>query len=135
MMLATMDASERLARIQHLLAGLPGPYGNEHLWTHIAYSDHEDPFADVHAFITDCGVVDSGGAGGRPSLAAQNAMALAGVMDEVGQDTAVSALVAISSRTLAYGSRGRYTEDKAREVSEKPPTCSDTEPAGGRIPT
>jgi len=62
-------------------------------------------------------------------------MALAGVMDEVGQDTAVSALVAISSRTLAYGSRGRYTEDKAREVSEKLTHLLGHGTAGGRIPT
>src|SRR5262245_39819882 len=61
---ATLDASERLARIQHLLAGLPGPYGNEHLWAFIAYSDHDDPFADVYAFIAGSGVVDSVGAGG-----------------------------------------------------------------------
>jgi hypothetical protein len=114
-----VDTSERLARIQQLLAGLPGPYGNEHLWTLIAYSDHEDPFADVHTFIADCRVIDSVSSGGRPPQAPQNAKQLAAVMDEVDRDAAVSVLVAMTSRTLAYRAAGHYTDDKAREVFDK----------------
>lgn len=114
-----MDASERLARVQHLLAGLPGPYGNEHLWTLIGFADGEDPFTGVFAFLADCGVIDWASSFGGPPQAPQDAEELALWLAEVDQDAALAVLVGMTSRTLAYGVRGRYPVDKAQDVFEK----------------
>lgn len=114
-----MDASERLARVQHLLAGLPGPYGNEHLWTLIGFTGGEDPFPGVFAFLAGCGVIDSASSFGGPPQAPQNAEELAVRLAEVDQDAVLAILVGMTSRTLAYGVRGRYPADKAQDVFEK----------------
>ncbi|WP_328852214.1 hypothetical protein OG994_03995 [Micromonospora globbae] len=114
-----MDASERLARVQHLLAGLPGPYGNAHLWTLIGFAGGEDLFTGVFAFLADCGVIDSARSFGGPPQAPQDAEELAVCLAQVDQDGALAVLVGMVSRTLAYGVRGRYPVDKAQDVFEK----------------
>lgn len=111
-----MDASERLARIAHLLAGLPGSYGNGHVWTSTGFAGGEDPFAGVFAFLADCGVIDPAGSSGGPPQAPQDAEELAMCLGEVDQDAALAVLVGTTSRTLAYGMRGRYPADRAQDV-------------------
>ncbi|MEV0430557.1 hypothetical protein [Micromonospora sp. NPDC050495] len=81
-----MDASERLATAQHLLAGPPGTYGNAHLWTLIGFAGGEDPFTRVFAFLADCGVIDSASSFGGPPQAPQHAEELAVCLAEVDQE-------------------------------------------------
>lgn len=114
-----MDSSDRLARVQHLLAGLPGPYGNEHLWTLIELAGGDNPLTDVFAFLVGSGVIDSAGPFGDPPRAPQDVDELATCLMKVDQDTALAVLVGMTSRTLAYGVRGRYPVDKAQDVFEK----------------
>ena len=114
-----MDSSERLTRIERLLAGLPGPYGNGHLWAWTRFADGEDPFPFVFAFLSDGGVIDSASSFGGPARAPQDGEELAACLTEVDQDTAFAVLVGMVSRTLAYGVRGRYRVDKAQEVFGK----------------
>ncbi|MFG2059567.1 hypothetical protein ACGFI9_36700 [Micromonospora sp. NPDC048930] len=114
-----MDSSERLARLQHLLAGLPGPYGNEHLWTFIRFAGSENPFTDVFAFPIDCGVIDSASLFGNPRQAPQSVDELAACLAEVNQDMALAVLVELTTRTLAYRAQGRYPVDKAQDVFKK----------------
>jgi hypothetical protein len=114
-----LDASERLARIQHLLAGLPGPYGNEPLWTLTGFAGAEDPFTGVFAFLAHCGVIDSASSSGGPLQAPQDVEELAVRLEEVDQEVAFAVLVGMTSRTLAYRVPGRYPVDKARDVFDK----------------
>lgn len=113
-----MDSSERLTRIERLLAGLPGSYGNGHLWAWIRFADGEDPFAYVFTFLSDCGVIDSASSFGGPGQACQDGEELAACLTEVDQDAVFAVLVGMVSRTLAYGVRGRYPVDKAQDVFE-----------------
>jgi hypothetical protein len=114
-----VDSSERLARVQHLLAGLPGRYGNEHLWTLIEFAGAENPLTDVFAFLVDSGVIDVASPYGGPPQAPQDADELARCLTEVDQDAALAVLAGMTSRTLAFGVRGRYPVDKAQVVFEK----------------
>ncbi|MDG4807178.1 hypothetical protein O7634_10500 [Micromonospora sp. WMMD1120] len=111
-----MDATERLVRIRQLLAGLPGPYGNGQLWTVIRSTDTSDPFPDAFAFLTSVGVMDAGGPNGTPPQAPQDAAQLSVRMSEASQHVALDLLIGMTSRTLAYGARGRYPEERARDV-------------------
>jgi hypothetical protein len=114
-----LDSSERLARVRHLLAGLPGPYGNEHLWTLIELAGGEDPSTDVFPFLSGCRVIDPASSFGGAPQAPQNADEVAACLAEVEQDTALTVLVGMTSRTLAYSTRGRYPAGKAQDVFEK----------------
>ncbi|MFG2168564.1 hypothetical protein [Micromonospora chersina] len=111
-----MDSSERLARAQHLLAGLPGPYGNERLWTLVDVLDGADVFDRAFAFLQECAVVDSVSRSGHPPKAPQDAAQLRDRLAELDQEAALSVLVETSSETLAYRMKGRYPKVKAREV-------------------
>ncbi|MGS2619451.1 hypothetical protein ACVCAH_33810 [Micromonospora sp. LZ34] len=111
-----MDSAERLARIRQLLAGLPGPYGNGHLWTLIRFADTEDPFPTAFAFLTDCDVIGSGSTYATASQAPQDAAELSARMDEVDQNAAVTVLVGMTARTLAYGTPGRYPSKQAQDL-------------------
>ncbi|WP_433313308.1 hypothetical protein [Micromonospora chersina] len=111
-----MDSSERLARVQHLLAGLPGPYGNEQLWTLVNVLDGAGVFDRVFAFLQECAVVDSVSRSGHPPQAPQDAAQLQDRLSELDQEAALSVLVETSSETLAYRTKGRYSKVKAREV-------------------
>ncbi|MFI7517041.1 hypothetical protein ACIBVK_26465 [Micromonospora echinofusca] len=114
-----MDFSERLARLQHLLAGLPGPYGNEHLWTFIRLAGSENPSTDVFAFLIDCGVIDSASSLGNPRQAPQSVDELTACLAEVNQDMALAVLLGVTTRTLAYRAQGRYPVYKAQDVFKK----------------
>nr|WP_200209600.1 hypothetical protein [Micromonospora veneta] len=136
-----MDSSQRLARVQHLLAGLPGPYGNEHLWTLVDVLDGVDVFDRAFAFLLECAVVDSVSGSGCPPQAPQDAAQLRYRLSELDQDAALAVLVETASRTLAYGMKGRYSESKAQEVFGRlvdllgPETrwWSNIDPAGGWV--
>lgn len=95
-----------MARVQHHLAGLQGPHGNEHLWTLIKFAAGGEPMADMFAFRIDRGVTDSTSSFGGPPEARQDAHELAAHLTEVDQDTARAVLVGMTLRTLAYGVRG-----------------------------
>ncbi|MGK5675649.1 hypothetical protein ACSNOB_22740 [Micromonospora sp. URMC 106] len=110
-----MDATERLVRIRQLLAGLPGPYGNGQLWTLIRSIDTSDPFL-AFAFLTGAAVVDAGGPTGAPPQAPQDAAQLSARMSEASQDIAYALLIGMTSRTLAYGARDRYSQERAGDV-------------------
>nr|WP_239542203.1 hypothetical protein [Micromonospora terminaliae] len=98
------------------MAGLAGPYGNEHLWTFVDVLDGVEMFDKVFAFLGECGVVDSVSRFGSPPQAPQNAAQLHGRLSELDQETALAVLVGISSVTLAYQTKGRYSEGRAREL-------------------
>jgi len=85
----------------------------------IGFADGEDPFTGVFAFLADCGVIDWASSFGGPPQAPQDAEELALWLAEVDQDAALAVLVGMTSRTLAYGVRGRYPVDKAQDVFEK----------------
>ncbi|MER5338582.1 hypothetical protein [Micromonospora sp. NPDC002717] len=85
----------------------------------IGLAGGEDPFAGVFAFLADCGVIDSASSFGGSPQAPQNAEELAVCLAEVDQDAALAVLRGMTSRTLAYGVRGRYPVDKAQDVFEK----------------
>lgn len=131
-----LDSAERLARVRHLLAGLPGPYGNEHLWTLIGFASGENPFTNVFAFLNACDVIDPASSFGGAPQAPQDAEELAARMAEVNQDAAFAVLVGMTSRTLAYRVRGRYPVHNAEAVYEKlimllgHGTCTTGNPAG-----
>jgi hypothetical protein len=116
----TPSTDERLSRIEGLLAGLPGPYGNEHLWTLVHALDHgDDPADQVFAFLQDCGVIDSANRFGDAAQAPQNAAQLRPLLRHVGQNEAIDVLVRMTSTTLAYRVAGRYAPDKARQVFDQ----------------
>ncbi|MFY1593201.1 hypothetical protein [Micromonospora sp. WMMD737] len=73
----------------------------------------------MFATMADWGVIDSASAFGGPPQAPQDADELAACLAEVDREAAVAMLVGMTSRTLAYGLRGRYPVDKARDVFEK----------------
>jgi hypothetical protein len=83
------------------------------------FCNDDAPFAEVHVFLAECGVIDSASSSGRAPQAPQDAKELAGAMEEVDGDAAISVLVAMTSYTLAYGVPGRYTVDKAQLVFER----------------
>ncbi|MFF4894010.1 hypothetical protein [Micromonospora chersina] len=112
-----MDSAERLTRVQHLVAGLAGPYGNERLWTMVDVLDGVDVFDRVFAFLQECAVIDAVSRSGHSAQAPQDAPQLHDRLSELDQAAALSVLVEISSETLAYRVRGRYSKVKAREVS------------------
>lgn len=113
-----MDSAERLARVRQLLAGLPGPYGNGHLWTFIGFVAGEGPFTDVFAFLIDCGVITSAGPSGGPPQAPRDVEELAVRLREVDPDAALAVLVGMTSCTLAYRMPGRYPVDRAQKLFE-----------------
>ena len=73
----------------------------------------------MFAFLADCGVIDSASSFGGPPQVPQDAEELAVCLAEVDRDAAVAMLVGMTSRTLAYDMRGRYSADKAQDVFEK----------------
>lgn len=95
---------------------MPGPYGNEHLWTFIRFAGSENPFTDVFALLTDCGVIDSASSFGNPRQAKQSVDELVTCLAEVDQDMALAVLVELTTRTLAYRAQGRYPVDRAQDV-------------------
>ncbi|MER7892417.1 hypothetical protein ABTX15_21605 [Micromonospora sp. NPDC094482] len=111
-----MDASERLARVRQLLAGLPGPYGNEHLWASVWFADREVVFTSVFEFLSECAVIDGVSRFGDPPQAPQNEAELAPLLWQVDAADAVELLTGLASRTLAYHGEGRYPVDKAHDV-------------------
>lgn len=116
-----MDASERLAEIQRLLADLPGPYGNEYLWTLIRPTERGEPFVEVHGFLAACGVLDRADEDvdwmGDEQQPPQDPAALAEILHEVDAATAVETLVGLSTVTLAYDVKRRdYTPATATVV-------------------
>nr|WP_230417207.1 hypothetical protein [Micromonospora tarapacensis] len=98
------------------MAGLSGPYGNGHLWTLIRSTDASDPFPDAFAFLTGAAVLDAGGPAGAPPQAPQDAAQLSARMSEASQDVASALLIGMTSRTLAYGTRRRYSQERAGEL-------------------
>lgn len=114
-----MDTSQRLARVQHLLAGLPGPYGNERLWTLVDVLDGVDVFDRTFAFLQECAVLDSVSRFGRPPQGPQDAAQLHDRLSELDQEVALAVLVETTSETLAYRMKGRYSEGTTREVFDR----------------
>jgi hypothetical protein len=112
--------NELLSRIAQLLAGLPGPYGNEHLWTLVhALDDGDDPADQVFAFLRDRGVIDSANRFGDAAQAPQNTVQLRPLLRQVDQREAIEVLVGMTSTTLAYRVAGRYAADRARQVFDQ----------------
>lgn len=116
----TAPGDELLSRVARLLAGLPGPYGNEYMWTLVRTLDHGgDPADAVFAFLQDCGVMDSANRFGDAAQAPQNVAQLRPLLRHVDQNEAIEVLVGMTSTTLAYRVAGRYAADKARQVYDQ----------------
>lgn len=128
---------ELLSRVAGLLAGLPGPYGNEYMWTLVRPLDHGDDPADaVFAFLQDCGVIDSANRFGDAPQAPQDAAQLRPLLSHVDENEAVEVLVAMTSTTLAYRVAGRYAARTRRgRCSTSSPGCWGGRRNGGRTPT
>ncbi|WP_214320437.1 hypothetical protein [Nonomuraea sediminis] len=107
--------SERLDRIRALLAGLTGPLGNGEMraWTNLG--DAQSMPLEVFRLMGDLGLFERWYPD-VPVDVPDTPDELSSRLGEIDQAGALRRLVSIASTTLAYHSRGRYDEAKARQV-------------------
>jgi len=112
----SLPTTDRLARIQSLLKGLPGPLGNGELaaWANPGNADSMP--SDVLALIDGAGLIERPGTDQAASVP-RNSCELMTRLLEVDEDQATNILVKLMSQTLAYHAPGRYEEGKAREIA------------------
>jgi hypothetical protein len=105
---------ERLARAQQLLAALPGPYGNGHMWTLIEPAGKDSLHIQLHEFITAS--TRRPGTGPAHRHVPADPTELAAAIRELDATRARTAFERLTSRTLAYRTPGRYPAAKAHDV-------------------
>jgi hypothetical protein len=112
-----VNAAARLARLQQLLAALPGQYGNGFIWMLIEPVSPEEMFARIFAFSRDYPP-----AAGNPAVvspAPANAAELAAAMPLISYQAAQEVFVGLTARTLAYRTDGRYPPAKAAAIFQR----------------
>ncbi|HET9117891.1 MAG TPA: hypothetical protein VFN75_07425 [Pseudonocardiaceae bacterium] len=109
------SAKARLERITGLLAGLPGPLGNGELRVWVEHVGRDAMPRAVFDQLQTAGLLVRW----YPQIPVdvpETAAEMMSRLDQIDERAAAELFVALTSRTLAYRSRGRYDEAKAREL-------------------
>lgn len=110
-----VDVSERLTRVEQLLASLPGAYGNGQMRTLIVCAGWDSLAVHVLAFIAKS--ANSPSADGKHlNLVPRDAAELESALTEADESGAHAVFERLTSRTLAYRTPGRYPGAKATTV-------------------
>ena len=109
--------ADRLGRISSLLAGLPGPFGNGQMLVWVEHGDRGSMPQAVFDHLQQAGLLE------RcypqiPVNVPETAAELMTRLERIDNQVAAARFTGVTTRTLAYHTRGRYDEAKAREVFE-----------------
>jgi hypothetical protein len=107
--------ADRLGRISNLLAGLPGPFGNGEMLVWVEHGDRDSMPQAVFDHLRQAGLLERW----YPQIPVnvpETAAELMTRLDEVDEQTAAARFTSMTTRTLAYRTRGRCDEANAREM-------------------
>jgi len=105
----------RLDRITSLLAGLPGPLGNGELLVWVENAGRDAMPQTVFDRLQAAGLLERW----YPQIPVdvpETATEMMSRLDQVDEQAAAERFAALTTKTLAYRTRGRYDEATAREV-------------------